>query len=77
MKKRYSEEQIIGVLHEADAGLPVTLPALRKFYNLWVSQKSPLVEEALAFYRTLYEIERRAQTLNADARRSPAPSTPA
>jgi transposase len=34
----------------------------------WVSQKSPLAEEALAFYRSLYDIERRVQALNADER---------
>jgi transposase len=42
--------------------------ARRKLYELWVSQKSPLAEEALAFFRTLYDIERRVQTLNADER---------
>jgi hypothetical protein len=43
--------------------------ARRKFHELWVSHKSPLAEQALTFFRTLYDIERTAQALNADARR--------
>ena len=39
--------------------------ARRKFHDLWVSHKSPLAEEALGFYRTLYELERAAQALSA------------
>lgn len=34
-----------------------------------MSQKSLLAEEALAFYRSLYDIERSVQALNADERR--------
>lgn len=40
----------------------------RKFHDLWVSHKSPLAEEALSFFRTLYEIERTAQRLGAEDR---------
>ena len=42
--------------------------ARRKFHELWVSHKSPLAEEALTFFRTLYDTERTAQALNADER---------
>ncbi len=42
--------------------------ARRKFHELWVSHKSPLAEEALTFFRTLYDIERTAQALDADQR---------
>lgn len=42
--------------------------ARRKFHELWVSHQSPLAEEALTFFRTLYDIERRAQALDADER---------
>jgi transposase len=42
--------------------------ARRKFHELWVSHKSPVAEEALMFFRTLYEIERTGQALNADDR---------
>jgi transposase len=42
--------------------------ARRKFHDLWVSHKSPLAEEALSFFWTLYEIERTAQTLSVDER---------
>ena len=42
--------------------------ARRKFHDLWVSHKSPLAEEALTFFRTLYDIERTAHRLSADER---------
>lgn len=42
--------------------------ARRKFHDLWISYKSPLAEEALRFFRTLYDIERTAQTLSAEDR---------
>jgi len=42
--------------------------ARRKFHDLWVSHKSPLAEEALRFFRTLYDIERTAQSLGAEDR---------
>ncbi len=46
-----------------------TAHARRKFHELWVSQQSPIAEEGLEFYRRLYDIERTAQTLDADERR--------
>ena len=42
--------------------------ARRKFHEPWVSHKRPLAEEALTFFRTLYDTERTAQALNADER---------
>ena len=42
--------------------------ARRKFHELWVSQQSPIVEEALTFCCTLYDIERTVQGLDADER---------
>ena len=42
--------------------------AQRKFHELWVSHKSPIAEEALTFFRTLYDIERMAHALNAHER---------
>jgi len=42
--------------------------ARRKFFDLWVSHKSPVAEEALQFYAAIYEIERTAQSLDVDQR---------
>ena len=42
--------------------------ARRKFHELWVSQKSPVAEEALTFFGAIYDIERTAASLNADER---------
>jgi transposase len=35
--------------------------ARRKFHDLWVNHKSPLAEEALGWFRALYEVERQAE----------------
>ncbi len=43
--------------------------ARRKFHDLWESQKSPIAEEALQFFRSIYDIERTAQHLDANERR--------
>ena len=42
--------------------------ARSKFHDLGVSYKIPLAEEALRFFRTLYEIERAALSLSAEDR---------
>jgi transposase len=43
--------------------------ARRKFFDLWTNHKSPLAEEALRFFTAIYDIERTAQSLDADQRR--------
>jgi transposase len=42
--------------------------ARRKFHDLWVNHQSPVAEEALTFFASLYELERQAQTLNVEQR---------
>jgi len=42
--------------------------ARRKFFDLTVSHKSPVAEEALQFYAAIYDIERTAQSLDVDQR---------
>lgn len=42
--------------------------ARRKFFDLWVNHKSPLAEEALQFFASIYDIERIAQSLDVDQR---------
>ncbi|MDZ7651381.1 MAG: IS66 family transposase [Burkholderiaceae bacterium] len=43
--------------------------ARRKFFDLWANHKSALAEQALAFFRDLYEVEREVQALVVDERR--------
>jgi hypothetical protein len=43
--------------------------ARRKFYDLWATNRSTIAEEALEFFRLLYDIERDAQALAPDERR--------
>ncbi len=42
--------------------------ARRKFHDLWVNHQSAAAEEALKFFGALYEVERQARDLGADAR---------
>jgi hypothetical protein len=42
--------------------------ARRKFFDLWTSHQSPVAEEALRFFATIYDIERLAQSLDVDQR---------
>jgi transposase len=43
--------------------------ARRKFYDLWATNRSAIAEEALEFFRLLYDVERDAQHLTSDERR--------
>lgn len=43
--------------------------ARRKFFDLWANHKSALAEQALEFFRQLYEIEREVHELDVDERR--------
>jgi transposase len=43
--------------------------ARRKFYDLWATNRSAIAEEALEFFRLLYDVERDAQNLTPDERR--------
>jgi hypothetical protein len=43
--------------------------ARRKFHELWVHHGSPVGEQALRFFRRLYDIEREAQAVTAEERR--------
>jgi transposase len=40
----------------------------RKFHDLWANHKSPIAEEALKFFASLYELERQGQALSAGER---------
>jgi len=42
--------------------------ARRKFHELWDPHRSPVAEQALKFFAVLYDVEREAQGLDADAR---------
>jgi hypothetical protein len=42
--------------------------ARRKFFDLWTNHKSPVAEEALQFFASIYDIERTAQSLDVDQR---------
>jgi transposase len=42
--------------------------ARRKFFDLWTSHQSPVAEEALRFFATIYDIERLSQSLDVDQR---------
>jgi hypothetical protein len=42
--------------------------ARRKFFDLWNSHKSPVAEEALRFFTSIYDIERIAQSLDVEQR---------
>jgi transposase len=42
--------------------------ARRKFYDLWMANKSPLSEAALQYFAALYEVEREASDLDDDER---------
>ena len=42
--------------------------ARRKFNDLWVNHQSPLAEEALKLFGTLYDVEREARELSAEER---------
>ena len=43
--------------------------ARRKFHELWANHHSPLAEEALKFFRLLYDVERLGRELDAEQRR--------
>lgn len=43
--------------------------ARRKFFDLWANHKSPAAEQALVFFRELYDIEREVKDLDVDERR--------
>ena len=43
--------------------------ARRKFFDLWANHKSSIAEQALGFFRQLYEIESEAQEFDVDQRR--------
>ena len=43
--------------------------ARRKFYDLWANHKSSSAEKAPKFFIQLYEVEREAQSVDADERR--------
>jgi transposase len=42
--------------------------ARRKFHELWASQKSPLAEQALKYFKQLYDVEREVAQLNVQER---------
>jgi transposase len=43
--------------------------ARRKFFDLWVNHKSAVAEQALTFFRDLYEVEREVRDLEVDERK--------
>jgi transposase len=43
--------------------------ARRKFFDLWANHKSAVAEQALVFFRELYDIEREVKDLDVDERR--------
>jgi len=43
--------------------------ARRKFFDLWANHKSTVAEQALGYFRDLYDVEREVQALDVDERR--------
>jgi transposase len=43
--------------------------ARRKFFDLWANHKSAVAEQALGYFRDLYDVEREVQALDVDARK--------